>query len=189
MSTSEHYSQYIHVDKKLDECLFFLGKLTSAKDSEKFGYYYSAFLTSWRSVFDVLLYDAAIFYDLGFTREMEMREQNFLWIANWAENEEAKEFHRWWKQNQTKLSKDPLYQQRHFTIHRGVIDQPSEYYSIDIPLGSSTAFNFDLTRSFIVNDHQVRYENKALADCEIGYTKMLEIVNNGKKFFENQESK
>ena len=53
MSTSEHYSQYIHVDKKLDECLFFLGKLTSVKDSEKFGYYYSAFLTSWRSVFDV----------------------------------------------------------------------------------------------------------------------------------------
>jgi len=81
----------IHVNKKLEECNLILKTIQESGDVELF-HFYSAFLSSWRVVFEVLLYDAAIFFELGFSRDEMMYDWQFHWAAKRLEKVKALEF-------------------------------------------------------------------------------------------------
>jgi hypothetical protein len=79
----------------------------------------SAFLTAWRSVFDVMLYDFDEFYNLGFTREVEMNEKEFRAVAKALRNQDALRFIQWWQHEQGMLRNTPLWTKRNINFHRG----------------------------------------------------------------------
>lgn len=105
---------------KLEESKYFLDILpTVREDSNGFRCNLGAFLNAWRSLLDVMLYDFDEFYDLGFTREVEMNDKEFYAVAKALGNEEALRFIRWWRQKQGMLKNSPLWEQRIIDFHRG----------------------------------------------------------------------
>jgi hypothetical protein len=105
---------------KLNEAKYFLDALNRTQNTpEKFQYNLSAFLNAWRSVLDVMLYDFAEFYSLGFTREEKLTDRDF-WVAARAKNlNNALRFNEWWRQKQGTLMNNPLWKKRTITAHRG----------------------------------------------------------------------
>jgi hypothetical protein len=105
---------------KLEESKYFLDILpTVGEDPNGFRCNLSAFLNAWRSLLDVMLYDFDEFYNLGFTREVEMNDKEFYAVAKASGNEEAVRFIRWWRQKQGMLKNSPLWEQRIINFHRG----------------------------------------------------------------------
>jgi hypothetical protein len=105
---------------KLKETRYFLDALNLARNEpEKFQYNLSAFLNAWRSILDVMLYDFAEFYSLGFTREEKVTDRDF-WVAARAKNlNDAMRFIEWWREKQGVLMNNPLWRKRTITAHRG----------------------------------------------------------------------
>jgi hypothetical protein len=101
-----------------------------ASDSDGFYYNLSAFLTAWRSTLDVMLYDLAEHFSLGFTREDEMRAGDFETAARALNRTEALRFISWWKQKQGILSNTPLWKKRNFNLHRGSLSLRLQTYSV-----------------------------------------------------------
>jgi len=105
---------------KLEEAKYFLDNLPTVREnSNGFRCNLSAFLNAWRSLLDVMLYDFDEFYNLGFTREVEMNDKEFHAVAKALGNEEALGFIRWWRQKQGMLKNSPLWEQRIINFHRG----------------------------------------------------------------------
>ena len=105
---------------KLSETNYFLNNLPNVQNNpDEFYYNLSAFLTAWRSVLDVMLYDFAEHFNLRFTREDEMTVRDFTLAARILRNNEATEFILWWKQKQGLLSATPLWRKRNINFHRG----------------------------------------------------------------------
>ena len=84
-----------------------------------FRYNVSAFLNAWRGLLDVMLYDFDEFFNLGFTREVEMNDKEFYAVAKAERKEEALRFVRWWRQKQGMLKNSPLWEERIISFHRG----------------------------------------------------------------------
>jgi hypothetical protein len=81
---------------KLEESKYFLDILpTVREDPNGFRCNLSAFLNAWRSLLDVMLYDFGEFYNLSFTRQVEMNDKEFYAVAKTLGNEEALRFIRW----------------------------------------------------------------------------------------------
>ena len=110
----------IHALEKLKEVAYFLNQIDTG-NSDAYSYHVSAFLSAWRSVFDILLYDAAEAFDLGFIRTEKRNDHQFLEEAKRLENSVAQAFHVWWKRKLTALSEDPLYKKRSFNVHQGAL--------------------------------------------------------------------
>jgi len=105
---------------KLKEAKYFLDILTQAQnEADKFYYDLSAFLTAWRSVLDVMLYDFAEYYALGFNRDVEMTHKEFYAVAEVLNKTEAIRFIKWWRKTQGMLSNSPLWRKRTINVHRG----------------------------------------------------------------------
>jgi hypothetical protein len=105
---------------KLAECKYFLDILpTLTENLDGFRYNVSAFLNAWRSLLDVMLYDFDEFFNLGFTREVEMSDKEFCAVAKANGKEEALRFVRWWRQKQGMLKNSPLWEERIISFHRG----------------------------------------------------------------------
>ena len=110
----------MHTRSKLEEAGYFLEVLTKTKDDLKpFYFNLSAFLNAWRSVLDVMLYDFAEYYSLGFTREDLMTDQCFMAVAKALKHREALGFIKWWRQKQGDLKQNPLWGKRILIVHRG----------------------------------------------------------------------
>lgn len=125
--------------KKLSEAEFFLEKLGNA-DFVEFSYYLSAFLSAWRSVLDIMLYDFTAHYALGLTPDDKITDQIFKGIATALKNKEALEFLKWWQQKQGILKNNPLWSKRILIVHRGYpkIEVSTPFYVLGSGLNSST---------------------------------------------------
>ena len=102
----------MHTRNKILEADFFLEKLQQTPDDPDFTFYLSAFLSAWRSVLDIMLYDFAEHFSLGITRDDKINEQNFIFVAKTFGNHSAVEFIRWWRGNQGVLINNPLWRKR-----------------------------------------------------------------------------
>jgi hypothetical protein len=96
--------------------------LHKSADSE-LGYNLSAFITAWRSVFDVLLYDyAEQYFKYSEARRFKITKNNFREIAIVLENHEnnvPKNFIDWYQKKETELSQLQFWHLRTFFVHRG----------------------------------------------------------------------
>lgn len=105
---------------KLKETQYFLATLIETQHDSEEGYYnLSAFLSAWRSVLDVMLYDFAEHYSIGLTREDKMMSHDFWIVAKARKNTQALDFYKWWSKKIRKLSENPLWSMRHVVVHRG----------------------------------------------------------------------
>jgi hypothetical protein len=109
--------------KKLDEARFFLDWLSRTPQdtthADEFMYILSAFLNSWKSVLDVLLYDYAEKFSLGLSREERITDRDFEVAARALQNTQASSFVHWWRQQLSLLSQNPLWTKRKIIVHRG----------------------------------------------------------------------
>lgn len=109
----------MQVGYKLDEARYFLDKLkTLDKGSDDFMFNLSAFLTAWRSVIDVMLYDYMEKY-FGFAREERFDGRDFEIAARASGNQDAIQFCDWWRAQIEVLKKNPLWRKRTISVHRG----------------------------------------------------------------------
>jgi len=105
---------------KLKEAKYFLDLLTQVQNEpDKFRYDLSAFLTAWRSVLDVMLYDFSEYYFLGFNRDVGISDKELYAVAEVLSKTEALRFIRWWREKQGMLSNSPLWRKRTINVHRG----------------------------------------------------------------------
>ncbi|MCW3984045.1 MAG: hypothetical protein NWE96_08620 [Candidatus Bathyarchaeota archaeon] len=120
-------------ENKLKEARFFFNKLEKimqdTANEEEFLYFLSAFLCSWRSVIDVMLYDYADKYHFGFSREENLVIRDFEVAARVTNNADATQFIQWLLRQQGNLSNNPLWRKRNIIIHRGYPDIVYQVYT------------------------------------------------------------
>lgn len=105
---------------KLEETQYFLDELIKTKnDTKLFHFNLSAFLSVWRSVLDIMLYDFAEYYSIGFTRQDIITHQTFKAVASALKHNNALKFIDWWREKQGELMQNPLWAKRRLIIHRG----------------------------------------------------------------------
>jgi hypothetical protein len=112
--------------KRLDEAAYFYNRLVGTQNDDEFYFNLSAFLSAWRSILDVMLYDFNEHYSLGFSTEDQLNDKEFKAVANALNKTQAREFIKWWRKKQTSLRKNPLWAKRNITAHRGYAKM-SEY--------------------------------------------------------------
>ena len=187
-------NNYLHAEKKLDESKYFLEMLKNSFDEEKL-YLFSAFLVSWRSVFDILLLDAAIIFDLGLTREKHFSQFKYTEAAILQDNYDALKFYKWWKNFLKKLQEEPLYKERNYLVHRGSYEPPGpEYVEYDETIEDYLNYTASVTFRNSIIEYQPFsahpeipfvitpiHESDIDTDCERAYEMMSEIVKNGIK--------
>ena len=106
--------------RKLGEARHFLDELErTSENPEEFNYNLSAFLSAWRSVLDIMLYDFAEKYSLGLTREDRLIEYGFEIVAKALNRTDALKFLKWWRQQVQEVGKNPLCYKRKVIVHRG----------------------------------------------------------------------
>ena len=108
------------------------------EDANKFYYNLSAFLNAWRSVLDIMLYDFAEHYSLGFTRGVELNDKEFFAVATALSKTEAVEFVKWWRKKQGVLKADPLWEKRIISFHRGNVEIYQNIYALGTGSSSGT---------------------------------------------------
>jgi hypothetical protein len=117
--------------KKLNEAKYFLDLLPNFQEDEnRFYYNLSAFLNAWRSVLDIMFYDFAEHYLLGFTREDDMNDKEFSAVATTLGRAEAVEFVKWWRKKQGVLKADSLWEKRIISFHRGNVEIYQNIYAL-----------------------------------------------------------
>ena len=137
----------MQAEEKLEEARYFLTLLQNTPQDnaheKEFMYLVSAFLSSWRSVFDIMLYDYAAKFSLGFSRDEEITERDFEIAARVTNNTQALLFLRWWRQQLNVLAQNPVWTKRKVIVHRGYPPTMHVYtlfISGSIALTSSTVF-------------------------------------------------
>jgi hypothetical protein len=130
--------------KRLGEAKFFLDQLKNHEsDSEKFEYYMTAFLTSWRSVMDVMLYDVAEHF-LGLSRDDQYNEEEIRAIAEKKGCKEVINFVSCWSGKQKILLKTPLWNKRNVSFHRGYPSMNIEFIYLGNSGGTSGTISVNL---------------------------------------------
>jgi hypothetical protein len=115
-------------------------------DEELFSFNFSAFLSAWKGVPEVLLYDFAERFGIGFTREDYMSDKEFgiaanLWNRQMGESD-ASDFVKWWRKERDRLySTHKVSGKRDILIHRGYlrIERTADVQPVPpvfIPIGS-----------------------------------------------------
>jgi hypothetical protein len=181
---------------KLAECNYFLNKLQKYSYHDIEGdFYYSAFVIAWRSFLDVLLYDAAIQFNLGFYRDERMYPKHFRDRAQKLGNKKAIEFLNWWEQKVAYLSSKDLANERHVFVHRGASSRMI-YLPATISMDWSGGFRnehfgngFNTSKdrrilsglqsqdtAYVQEEMVIRCEEKT-KDSVVAYKEIKEIVN------------
>lgn len=186
---------------KLEEAEYFLAKLkqeyvTDATDvgeiTKEFAHNLSAFISAWRSVWDVLRYDFAEKY-LKVSRDKELRWNEFKKIS--AQNQDVIPVVKWLESKFDILKENPLWEIRHHNIHRGMIDIDREQrpYPINGISGSPTVSNVIRRKSkpntsassrgqklrFVFRlgqSHDIEHKQIVLT-CDVAFKLMQSIVN------------
>lgn len=177
---------------KLLEAKYFLDVLIATQDKpEVFRFNLSAFLASWKSVLDVMLYDFLEFFSLGLTHEDKVLPEYFYIVAKSRNNKPALDFFRWWNKKRDSLSNNPLWSMRHFHLHRGYPEEITEtVYSLD-SLSSGIGFSLVPVSGIacLTDSPQTLLEAKlqeVLNLCKNGYATMEAIVKDAEKQFQAQ---
>jgi hypothetical protein len=131
---------------KLEEARHFLKEfIRTQKEPDTYKPYFnlSAFLSAWRSVLDVMLYDFAEYYTIGLNREDKMYPRDFWLVSKVQSKKQALEFLDWWNKKRAKLEKNELWRMRHIIVHRGY---PEISHVVYVPpsLSSGTTIAFHL---------------------------------------------
>lgn len=109
----------MEAEHKLSEARYFLDKMNTLKSQpEEFMHNLSAFLSAWRSVPDILLYDYAEKY-FAWGREDRFDMRDFEVATRASGRKEAQRFFQWYKKQYARLAGNPLWRKRVVTIHRG----------------------------------------------------------------------
>lgn len=113
----------MQAEEKLEEARYFLRMLNATPQDipheREFMHVVSAFLSSWRSVLDVILYDYSDKYHFGFSRDEAISIRDFEIAARVTNNTQALQFLTWFKQQIGILSNNPLSTKRNVIVHRG----------------------------------------------------------------------
>jgi hypothetical protein len=129
--------------KKLREADYFLSKLKKLEDvPEEFDFCMSAFLHAWRGVLDVMLHDFADHYSLGFSREDELRFDDFEKAAQKKGSNEAVKFIGWWVKKQKILRNNPLWSKRNLSTHGGYLGMTEHVYYLSGSGATSGTISF-----------------------------------------------
>jgi len=96
--------------KKLREAEYFLKTLQqiSFNNRDELHYNLSAFLSAWRSILDIMLYDFAELYRIGQTRENNISDYEFDLVARATQNTRALDFIKWWRQKERSFHNERL---------------------------------------------------------------------------------
>jgi hypothetical protein len=135
-------------EEKLAEAQYFLNTLRQTpqdnQHAKEYMYVLSAFLSAWRSVIDIILYDYSDKYQLCFSRDEEIRVRDFDVAARSANNTQAQAFIKWYNQQVSKLGQSPLSTKRKIMVHRGyppTMRVFSVYVSESLAISSSFTIN------------------------------------------------
>ncbi|MGA2310608.1 MAG: hypothetical protein ABSG57_13825 [Candidatus Bathyarchaeia archaeon] len=102
---------------KLNEAGYFLRAIKNTTD-DTFLFNLSAFLSAWRSILDVMLFDFAQKYHLGFGPEDHVTFETFRIVAKALKRGQALRFLSWWRKQERRVSGNPLYPKRNMIVHR-----------------------------------------------------------------------
>lgn len=189
--------------RKLEEAEYFLGTLIKTKDTpEVFQFYLSAFLSAWRSVLDIMLYDFAEYYSLGFTRENFLDDRCFKAVAAALANEDALRCIEWWRRKQGRLQQNTLWRKRSINVHRGYPTVIATTFYLSGSGGTSMTFtpppdvigNVDVSEDAIPTTtaesetrEEVRFsdfpDNDVVGMCTQALNVMKEIVAEAERLF------
>jgi len=182
---------------KLEEARYFLKILTRLVDPEKSNFYLSAFLSAWRSVLDVTLFDFIKYYPLGLSEESQLKitDRDFWVAANALNHEEALKFIKWWRQKADMIRKHPLSKERNKIVHKEypprILYAPSTLSSSAVympsesmePAGSS-GFPGAIPVTTAVSPFTIEIKfPDLLEECKRGFDLMESIVNEAEKEF------
>lgn len=133
---------------KLKEANYFLNHMKKfdilhATSLSEFDYYHSAFLSAWASVMDLMLFNFANKYRLGFSDEDRLDEERFEIAARALKHDQAMKFLAWYKGEKKNMrEKDALLRKitskRHMNIHRArpEVNYAMEVHEFYMPTGS-----------------------------------------------------
>jgi len=179
--------------KKLKEAEYFLKALPYTHNTDQFYYTLSAFLSAWRSVLDVMLYDFAEHYNVGLTRKDKMYPHDFWIVAHAQKHANALEFFSWWNKKIEELSKNKLWKMRPEIVHRGYPEIKHKIYVPDtISSGSIVIVSGEeiggvsggpfATTDFSSDFFEVKASD-VVKMCNEGFVLMESIVNEAEKKF------
>ena len=171
---------------KIEETRFFLNKVQETMTDSKINHFYlSAFLASWRSIPDVLLYDFAEHYEItDYYKKLERvtsframtNESSFRLAARNLKNAEALEFIGWWVRKMKEICNLELSSKRIEAVHKGL--QP--YPIIVSPFATSTGFNL---AGYVRYKKYVGDMSDIIGKCQEGLALMEDIVNEAERKF------
>jgi len=181
----------LNTRNKLEEARFFLNKVQETMTDSKINHFYlSAFLASWRSVLDVLLYDFAEYYgmidyygkqparkNVPF-KKMTSRE-SFRVAAADLRDSAALEFIDWWDEKMEEvrvLWNHRLWKKRTEAIHEGL----KPYPIIVLPFATSTEFSF---AGYARYKRYVEDMSDFIEKCQEGLALMERIVSDAELEF------
>lgn len=167
----------MHSQKKLKECEFFLNKLERLdEDDTEWDFYYSAFLAAWRSVLDVLLYDAAFQFNLGFTIDDKIFEWQFKWAAQKEENEKAHCFLSWWSRKRSSLNKLSIWKDRDVFLHRGYAGREPVFVPLSMSSGIISFWPDAHAAADTYSGYELIYPN-IIEECVDAFKEMKNILD------------
>lgn len=142
---------------KLEEADYFLTKLQSLESgmarygsiddiTKEFAFKLSAFISAWRSVWDVLRHDFAETYS-NVGRNEDLDWNKFKGIFN--QKEDAKKIVKWLEYQFDILKKSPLWDIRNYNIHSGIIevDREQRFFTEDSLATSGSMTSSDVFRT------------------------------------------
>lgn len=179
---------------KLSETAYFLDVLIQKQSDEKqFMYNLSAFLSAWKSVLDVMLYDFAEYYSMGLNREDKIMGHDFWIVAKAQKHREALQFVQWWKQKVGILSNNPLWKMRHTIVHRGYPEVKYRIYtpdslssgSIVIVKGEVVGYGDAIPTAIAKDIFEIKVKDLSefIRMCKEGFALMANIVEEAEKTF------
>lgn len=176
---------------KLKEAEYFLQELLQRKDDYPTCLYLlSAFLSAWKSVLDVMLYDFVNFYPLGLENEDKISDRDFWVAANALGNRKALQFIKWWRQKAHIIGNHSLSRERNRIVHKGY--PPYELYTpstlssgvVTLVSGQTVAgFSGPIpTDTYTTSNINVEFLD-ILEDCKNGFELIQGIVKEAEREF------
>lgn len=111
-----------YAEQKLDAVFYHFHRMKEARSDSEFGYELNAFLSTARSIPDVLLEDFNEKYSLGILLEEMLTHQKFEEKAKLLGNDNALDFLNWWSKKIGGLRANKigslLFKKRNISIHR-----------------------------------------------------------------------
>ena len=118
----------------MEETNFFFSKMFEDafySDGMEIKYYFSAFITSVKSITDVALEDANILFQLKIPDGSTSLRRDFKKKVDVSSNQELKKYYYKWNAKRKTIDENPFVKLRHIVVHRGPlkINYSTEWYT------------------------------------------------------------